>query len=812
MAHDDIDLDDPRDSDDDGERDREVDDAVAELKLCLEAEGDQRELEEADLKFDAGQQWPDEIKASRGKQVIDGVEIPARPMLTIPKLDQPVQMIINQQRRAHLGISVHAESEDADREIAEVLEGIVRHIQRKSNAELARNWAFERATKAGRGYYRIYTQYCDDTGAGRHWSDQEIIIRRILNQSSVWFDPYATEPDWSDALWAQQGGFMPWHLFKRTFPHSRMVNAVGDGDAFDLDQANIEPSWMKADETGKRLKGVRVMERFVVTTKIRLRVAYASEDGAEMRDEYVDETDPKKRDAYVQSLGERLRAQRETAERTVTWMKLNGLEVLEREEWHGRWIPIIPVVGREQFFDNTRRWVGMIRPSKDGQRLFNYAATAAVEKEALDTKAPYIGYEGQFKGHESAWSQSATRNFPYLQVAPVTIGGQAAPFPQRNTASPNLSGSLSLLQAADSFIKASTAFYDPSLGDANASDSGRKVLALQQQNDAGNSHFLDNLATISMPHEARVLLDLIPHIYDRPGRIQQILGETDSEPREVMLNAPFLPGPDGRPQPVDPAQVQQGVAPQGVKTYDLTKGVYSAVCDIGKDYKSRLREGSDEMGQVLQAAPELVKIIGDIYFKFRDFPGHTEIAERLKKMLPPELHDDPNNPDDPQALKGKLAAQQQAMDHLKQQFEQAMQQLQTKQVEAQAKIQSEQVKAEAQLQLEQMRQQGEAQLAEIQANLSLRMREIELAIEQRTALTKLAAEREAREDQQRHEVALSQMEHQMDADVQEAAHAQALQSLDAQQQHESRESAAHEAAEERRAQQAPMADPDGDGE
>lgn len=800
MAHDDIDLDDPKDtSDDDGERDPEVDDAVSEMKLVLEAEGDQRELEEDDLSFDAGHQWPDEIKTSRGKQTIDGVEIPPRPMLTIPKLDQPVQLVINQQRKAHLGITVHAESEDADRDVADVLEGIVRHIQRKSNAELARNWAFERAAKAGRGYYRIYTQYCDPDGSGRHWSDQEIVIRRILNQSSVYLDPYATEPDWSDGQWALQGGFMPWRLYKRAYPHSRLVSALGDGDRFDLDQANIEPSWMSADETGKGLKGVRVMERFIVTTQSRLRVAYASEDGAEMREEYVDETDPKRRDAFVKSLGDRLRAQRETATRTVTWMKLNGLEVLEREEWHGRWIPIIPVLGREQYFDNTRRWVGMIRPSKDGQRLFNYAATAAVEKEALDTKAPYIGYEGQFKGHESAWSQSATRNFPYLQVAPVTIGGQPAPFPQRNTASPNLSGSLSLLQAADSFIKASTAFYDPSLGDSNSSDSGRKVLALQQQGDAGNSHFLDNLATISMPHEARVLLDLVPYIYDRPGRVQQILGETDTEPREVMLNAPFVPGPDGRPMPVPPEMAQAGVAPKGVKTYDLRKGSYAAVVDIGKDYKSRLREGSDEMAQVLQAAPELVKIIGDIYFKFRDFPGHTEIAERLKKMLPPELHDDPNSENDPEALKGKLAAQQQSMDELKKAFDDAMQQLQTKQVEAGAKVQSEQVKAEAQMQLAQMRLEGERQLAEIQANLTLQIKQIEIAVTERERALAYAAKREEREDTQRHEVALSQMEHAMDREVQDAAHEQALESLGEGQAHETSERMADEDAEERRA-------------
>lgn len=802
MATEDINLDDPNerfsdkdDSDADGARDPEVDDAVDELKQCLEAEGDQRDLEDDDLSFDAGNQWPDEIKLSRGKQVIDNIEIPPRPMLTIPKLDQPVQLVINQQRRAHLGINVHAESEDADRETADILEGIIRHIQQKSNAELARNWAFERSTKAGRGYYRILSRYCDHDGTGSHWSDQELVIKRILNQSCVYLDPYATEPDWSDGTWGQQGGWIPFKTYKRQWPHSRLSETVLTGDDFDLDQANVEPTWMSNDINGKGLRGVRVMERFVVKEKTRLRIAYVdAKNSDQLHDEYVDEIDPKKRHQYITSLGDRIRARRETTKREVHWMKLNGLEVLEREVWPGKWIPIIPVIGREQFFKNLRRWVGMIRPAKDGARLFNYAATAAVEKEALDTKAPYIGYEGQFKGHEVAWSQSATKNFPYLQVAPVTLGGKPAPLPQRNTASPNLTGSLALLEAADNFIKSATFTYDPSLGASDRDDSGRKVLALQQQGDQGNSHFLDNLATVSMPHEARVLLDLIPHFYDRPGRVQQIFG-TDGidDPKEVILNAPFVTGPNGRPMPVDPRMVEQGLAPKGVKKYDLKKGAYTAVPNVGKNYESRLREGSDEMGRVLEAAPELLKIIGDIYFKFRDFPGHQEIADRLKKMLPPELADGPDTENDPQALKAKLASQQQAMQQLKAAFGDAMKQLETKRTEAMAKVQSEEVKANAQLQLQQMRIDGERQLAKIQANLDLQIRQIEIAMEMRAKGIDINAKREEREDNQRHEIAMTQVEHAMDQDVAAAAHEQALESLGAEQTHESRErTAGHE--------------------
>ena len=232
MADDSIDLDkegfDPRAKGDaPTSRPAEVEDAINELKLVMEAEGDQRGLEEEDLAFDAGDQWPDEIRLSRGRQVIDNVEIPPRPMLTIPKLDQLVQLVVNQMRRAHLGTSVHAQTEEADRDTARILEDLMRNIQTKSNAELARNWAFERATKCGRGYYRVLAQYCDEAGTSGHWSDQELVIKRILNQGSVYLDPYATEPDWSDGNWAQIGGFIPQDVYKKNWPTSKMADLRG---------------------------------------------------------------------------------------------------------------------------------------------------------------------------------------------------------------------------------------------------------------------------------------------------------------------------------------------------------------------------------------------------------------------------------------------------------------------------------------------------------------------------------------------------------------------------------------------------------
>ena len=55
------------------------------------------------------------------------------------------------------------------------------------------------------------------------------------------------------------------------------------------------------------------------------------------------------------------------------------------------------------------------------------------------------------------------------------------------------------------------------------------------------------LRALAETYEAKIVLDLMPSIYDRPGRVARILDQ-ERDPRTVLLNAPFTPGPTGRPQ------------------------------------------------------------------------------------------------------------------------------------------------------------------------------------------------------------------------------------------------------------------------
>src|SRR4051812_42125276 len=290
----------------------------------------------------------------------------------------------------------------------------------------------------------------------------------------------------------------------------------------------------------------------------------------------------------------------------------------------------------------------MYEPNMDGQRLFNYAASTAVEAMATEPRNTWVLAEGQEKGHEREFLLANARNFPYVRYVPVSLEGQQVPPPMRTQSDTSKLGmSIQMLQMAGEFIHAGTATFEPSLGQnsPNVKTKGG-TLALQAQSEQANSHWLDSQAELSMTLEAKIVLSMLPFYYDRPGRVVRVLGADAKDAKSVMLNAPFtMQGkrPVALPFTTDAEQVQArgrvNDPNDPAKYYNLLAGRYDAVVNIGKGYKSRIDQGADELGQLFQAEPQLFSLLGDIYLRFRDFPGHEEAADRIKKMLPPQLQD-----------------------------------------------------------------------------------------------------------------------------------------------------------------------------
>ena len=661
--------------------------ALKRFKLSVDAYDKQRKRESEDLKFAAGEQWPSEVIAMRTGSVERGLSIGGRPMLTVNALKQPIQQLENQQRSARLAVNITPKSGGASKAAAEVRQGLYRAIETESRADIARSWAYRRAIICGRGFYRVRTDYANDGD-----NDQDILIERILNQASVYPDPYAQQPDNSDMEWCFVTEDMPLERYKRKYGtrddgSPSKLALMEDSDLTSLQ--DDQPEWVQDDAAGG--KTVRVAEYWHTT--------------------YTTSTRTKKDTAAY--------TPRETEAREVHCEIINAVETVKTYDYQGRYIPIITVVGNEDNLDGKRVWSGIVRPAMDAQRLLNYELSNLVETVALAPKAPFIVAEGQFENYEQWWKQANVRNFPYLPYKPITISGQQAPPPQRLFGEPPIQAIAKSVDSAEHFINMTSGYFGPSRGQLTSERSGKAIQALQRQSETGNQGYLDQLASVSMTYEAKVVLDLMTFIYDRPGRVARVLGVND-EPGAVMLGKPFAKDVNGQPVEVP----EGGVLPPGVpptakvEQYDLTADEeYSVTVSVGKSYTTLREEAAETIGNLIQAEPALLNLIGDIWIKNQDFPGSDDIADRLKKMLPPPLQpkEEGGPPPIPPQVQQQMQLMQQQMQELQAKADANMAKLEQAKLEAESKERIAAAKLQADHAIEELKQAAAVQLAQIKA-------------------------------------------------------------------------------------------------
>lgn len=734
------------------------------FKLGQEAEKTQRERELDDLRFYAGDQWPKDVRDQRdGQQANNALPaVPARPCITINKTREPIRQVLNQERGADIGIElVPADDfgelgQPIDQNEIDVREGLVRRIQRESEAHDARTWAFARACQAGRGFYAVLTRYLP--GKTR---DQEIYLQRIFNQSSVTLDPAHEQPDASDCEWEFIWTWMSWDRYKAEHPRAasggpNKVSSASDEEFVAFGEEY--PEWFKADgET----RSVRVGDYWFVEHESRTLAMLP--DG---RDVWQDElTDDERQQDYET---------RTVDQKKVFWTKIDATQILDETEWPVEFLPIIKVLGEElQPYDKERRVEGMVRPMRESAQGFNYMVSSLVERIGLAPLPPLMVAEGQVEGYESWYQAANTRTLPFLPYRSRDLeGNQANPPFRTDTGLGAIIGPLSeSVQMFNDAIQSVSSIHDPSLGKYDGSArSGRAIMALQQQGAQGTSNYIDNLAR-SIRYEGKIINALLYPIYGRPGRIARIVSP-HGDTQTIMLGKPFTQGTNGQPQPAQPG------AP-GSTQYTLTPDAqFNVSVKVTKTFDRRREQEQQTVAEMLQATPQLIGVLGDLFFKNMDGPGHNEMAERVKATL------------DPRVLAVINAQQQgQPSPQMMQQMQQQMQQMQGALQQAQQQIQADTAKYQAQMQIEQMKAKAtydrEIQLKQMDIASKIEIARITAA--RQAADTQLEAQEEAialnheatqgHLDRQ-HEAALAQQEHQHSMEQADQEHQQALQQGD----------------------------------
>ena len=264
------------------------------FRLAEEAEGTSRRDAMDDFEFSTGKQWPADIVTSRA---VDG-----RPCLTMDLIQAAIAQVSNEQRQQRPAGSVNPVGDGADVETAEALEGMVRHIETNSDAEIVYDTAFDHMLRGGFGWWRLVTEYVDD----RSW-DQEIKIKWVKNPFMVHMDPFASEPDYSDAAWGFLWDDIPMKEYKRDYPDSQLASITEFGALGD-----VPPDWITKDT-------VRIAEYFHVEWESH-KLDLLSDGSTAWDGEILEGSDA----MVVKS--------RTVQKRRVVWTKINAVEKLDETE------------------------------------------------------------------------------------------------------------------------------------------------------------------------------------------------------------------------------------------------------------------------------------------------------------------------------------------------------------------------------------------------------------------------------------------------------------------------------------------------
>lgn len=547
-----------------------------------------------DLEFGpGGKQWPTDVERQRQAE--------GRPVLTVNQLPQFIHQVTGDIRQMKPSIKVVPVDDEADPKMADLRGGMIRYIENRSDAPGIYFQAADGQVACGISHWRVLTEYADDTTF-----EQEIRIGSVDDGVAVLWDPDAKMLTREDAKFCFVPVDMTADAFKEAYPDAN------ETEMEDVKTWNYYTDWRTADM-------VRVSE-YWVKKPVMLTLGLTPDGKIINLDDDDDELTPEEKARAIIQAGGRVE-KRESYE--VCRYLITATDVLEGpEEWPGRFIPIVPLIGEEVRVGKTVIRKGIVREAKDSQRMYNYFRSAQTEVVAQQPKAPFMLTETNIAKYQQLWEAANTTNLPYLIYKPDSQNGGAAP--QRVAPAVSSQGVNEGVAQANEDLRRVIGIYDASLGAKSNETSGKAIMARQREGDTGTYVYIDNF-TRAVRHTGKILIDLIPHVYDsaRTIRIMGDDGKLDLMKINQTTDEAGLPVLDHMGQPII--------------LNDISAGSYDVVAETGPSYMTRREEARESMVQFMQAVPQIAPLIIDLVAKAQDWPLSDKIAERARMMLPPQI-------------------------------------------------------------------------------------------------------------------------------------------------------------------------------
>jgi len=559
-----------------------LDDLRETYQLDLDADDDNRKAALEDKKFVAGEQWDPLVLQQRA----------GLPCLTINTIPQFTAQLVGDWRQNRVAVKV-LPSESGDKAVADVRSDLIRAIEAHSRASRVYDSAFESMVQCGDGAFRVAVQY-----ANEDVFDQEILLQPIDDALSVIWDRLSIDPTGKDATHCFVDDLLPEKEFKKLWPES--------------DPSSLSETYIKALEAeGWCGRGaVRVTEHWRMIERKKFIALF--EDGSVHTVYSESDKDSALVSEQLKALQEihgRMIKRRISPCRYAQMHLVTGFKILAGPyEWKMTRLPIIRMSGRTVSFGERRVRYGLVRYMKDAARLRNFWRSVNAEQLGYAPKAQWMATESAVEGREDKIRKA------HMTRDPLLVFNDEAEFGRnvQRVEPPALQMALiqeSQINSQD--LKDVTGIHDASLGIKSNETSGRAIMARQREGDVASLTYYDN-GNAAVLEAGDVINQLIGQIYDGT-RVVRIIGE-DEAAKLVKINDPMNP-----------------------ESPNLAIGKYDVTITTGASYTTRRVEAAEAMMEAVQVFPQMMEVAGDLVAKAQDWPGAEELAERLRKTIPPQL-------------------------------------------------------------------------------------------------------------------------------------------------------------------------------
>lgn len=561
-------------------------------QICATRESKDRPRAKAEILFREGEgHWDEQVTTTMSEDL---------PELTINLTDALCQRVENNMGEQERSGKAHPVGDGGDVDVAEIINGLLRHVETRSEAWIAYAQARKSAVTHGWGYFRLIAEWEHERSMRK-----DLRILPIRNVFTVYMDPDAIMPSGSDQRWCEIITDMAWTEYKARYPGAAAIPWTS-GDRSDLNN-----NWYDKEK-------IRLAEYFRIRDKIERLWGLRNISSGEERTLFESEL-PKELSPSWKKEGSR-----DSLRHAVEWFRIDGQDVIDRAQLPGQWIPIFRVEGNAVDLDGVVTRRGMIKSMMDPQRMVDYGETAKIKRLGLTPQSPWIAAEGQLDGHPE-WDDDHVTARKVLTYKPVTImtaqGEVPIPPPQRQAPAGIEQGFAEFVQGMRTNLLAVAGVpNEPGADKQGQVVSGIALDKRQLLSDQSHLQYAKNEDS-AVTQCARVVVSWIPAYFNEPNRVQRIIG-ADSKPQLVTLNKR------------DPNDALAKVL------NDVSVGRYDVVLSTGASFETKRQEGAENLIELLKIEP-LAEIIAktapDLVFRSIDHPYMQEIADRLMAETPEGL-------------------------------------------------------------------------------------------------------------------------------------------------------------------------------